>query len=257
LKEIHPKITPLQEYDRSQIHIKHKCLECDNEWKVQPNALLQQKYGCPVCAAKIRGLTARRTHEEYVKLLAEANPNVIALEEYQRADVHIMHKCLTCNNEWKTIPNCLIGLKSGCPKCNRVGFREQWAREVLEEVFDLPFPTCKPKWLKYKGQMEIDCYNEDLRLAVEYQGEQHYEPLRYFGGEEKFLIRLQRDRTKYNLINEKKIIFWRFDNRKYKKLLEKEFKLAIKEEIRKNALSEHQTPDWKPSSKKIREFFEN
>ena len=255
LKETHPKIIPLQEYDRSQVHIKHKCLECDHEWKVQPTPLLQQKYGCPVCATKIRGLAARRTHEEYVKLLAEANPNVIALEEYQRADVHIMHKCLTCNNEWKTIPNCLIGLGTGCPKCNRVGFREQWAREALEEVFGLPFPTCKPKWLKYKSQMEIDCYNEDLRLAIEYQGAQHYEPIRYFGGEENLLIRLQRDRVKCNLINEKKIVFWRFDNRKYRKLSEKEFKLAIKEEIRKNSLSKHHTPVWKPTSKKIRNFF--
>ena len=41
----------------------------------------------------------------------------------------------------------------------------------------------RPKWLE--GQ-EFDIYIPELKLAIEYMGEQHYKPVDYFGGEEAF-----------------------------------------------------------------------
>jgi hypothetical protein len=45
--------------------------------------------------------------------------------------------------------------------------------------------------------LELDCYNESLRLAVEYQGEQHYKFIPYFHkNREAFLNQKYRDELK-------------------------------------------------------------
>lgn len=39
-------------------------------------------------------------------------------------------------------------------------------------------------------------YLTDYNLAIEYQGEQHYRPIDYFGGKEKFEVQQKRDNIK-------------------------------------------------------------
>lgn len=54
---------------------------------------------------------------------------------------------------------------------------EAECRRVLESIFSKPFPNTRPKWLvnpQTGHRLELDCYNKTLKLAVEYNGEQHY-----------------------------------------------------------------------------------
>lgn len=46
------------------------------------------------------------------------------------------------------------------------------------------------------GQLSYDFYLPNYNLLIEYQGEQHYEPVKYFGGEEGLKIRQEHDRRK-------------------------------------------------------------
>ena len=59
----------------------------------------------------------------------------------------------------------------------------------------------------------IDVYVPDLRLAIEYQGQQHFEPVDLFGGEEGFRATLARDARKRALLtaNGVRLIEWRYD----------------------------------------------
>lgn len=50
-----------------------------------------------------------------------------------------------------------------------------------------------PDWL---GRQRIDIYIEDVRLAIEYNGKQHYEPIVFFGGEKGLEINQKRDKIK-------------------------------------------------------------
>ena len=54
--------------------------------------------------------------------------------------------------------------------------------------------------------MELDCYDENLRLAVEYNGAQHYKYIPYFHkNKEAFLNQKYRDELKRHLCKENKI----------------------------------------------------
>jgi hypothetical protein len=47
--------------------------------------------------------------------------------------------------------------------------------------------------------LEYDGYNEELRLAFEYQGEQHYNSINYWGGEKHLMYVKFRDEIKRQL----------------------------------------------------------
>ena len=66
---------------------------------------------------------------------------------------------------------------SWCPRCRTIGRREEFCRQVLEHLVGKPFERVRPTWLRSpKGNcLELDGYNEELQLAFEHQGIQHYE----------------------------------------------------------------------------------
>ena len=56
-----------------------------------------------------------------------------------------------------------------------------------------------------KGNMSYDIYICGLKIAIEYQGKQHFEPIDYFGGKENFEKQKARDLLKERLSREKGI----------------------------------------------------
>lgn len=88
----------------------------------------------------------------------------------------------------------------------KYGQMESKCRAILEEIFSdidgerYKFPSCRPKWLMNpltKTPMELDCYNEKLQIAAEYQGYQHYEyPNIFHKTMHEFEKQLRRDQLK-------------------------------------------------------------
>jgi hypothetical protein len=80
---------------------------------------------------------------------------------------------------------------------------EDRCREVLEEIFGKRFPTVRPSFLKnpHTGKnLELDCYNDELKLAVEYNGEQHYKyTSKFHRSTEDFKYQLWKDELKAKL----------------------------------------------------------
>ncbi len=65
---------------------------------------------------------------------------------------------------------------SGCPKC--LNFKnENECIAIIEEITGNKFIKCRPKFLK---GLELDGYNEELKVAIEYNGEQHYKIVDHF-----------------------------------------------------------------------------
>jgi hypothetical protein len=93
----------------------------------------------------------------------------------------------------------------------------RWVNEaLLYSIIRKLFPDYRvdreasPAWL---GRMRLDIYLPELKLAIEYQGEQHYRPLKMFGGEGGFERVVARDAAKRRLCdaNGVTVIDVRFD----------------------------------------------
>lgn len=56
-------------------------------------------------------------------------------------------------------------------------------RRFLETIFQVPFSKARPDFLKNPvtgNNLELDCFNQTLKLAVEYNGQQHYSFTSFF-----------------------------------------------------------------------------
>jgi hypothetical protein len=88
---------------------------------------------------------------------------------------------------------------------------EKECRRVLEKIFNKPFLSVRPDFLKNpvtgnEHNLEIDCYNEDLKLGVEYNGVQHYKYVSFFHkNKEHFLNQKYRDEMKKNMCKDNDI----------------------------------------------------
>jgi len=102
--------------------------------------------------------------------------------------------------------------KLGIP---RIG--EGWINETqLYKTICYLFPSlnvireARPEWL---GNQRIDIFIPDLKIAIEYQGQQHYKPVEMFGGKEALEMTKEMDERKRSLCkkNGVNIIYFRYD----------------------------------------------
>lgn len=90
-----------------------------------------------------------------------------------------------------------------------------WTSELaLLDLFREIWPNAKHQWRPwFLGRQSIDIYIPEINLAVEYQGQQHYEPVALFGGEEGFQNVQLRDERKRLLLDAHsvRLLEWRYD----------------------------------------------
>jgi hypothetical protein len=48
-------------------------------------------------------------------------------------------------------------------------------RKIFEDLTGKKFVKIRPEWLRYKNPLELDGYCDELKLAFEYNGKQHYQ----------------------------------------------------------------------------------
>ena len=82
---------------------------------------------------------------------------------------------------------------------------EQWLNETLMfHIVQSLFPQCnvfqhyRPKWLQ---GLELDVFVDTMNIGFEYQGIQHFKPIKHWGGPEKLAIQQEHDKRKRELCN--------------------------------------------------------
>ena len=185
---LNTNIEVVGEYINCNDKVLHKCKIDGYEWMATPNNILKGK-GCPKCSGN-----AKKTHKEYISDVDVINPNIEVLGNYTNAHASILHRCKVCGCKWFAIPNAILSGIS-CPKC-----KESKGEKTISLWLDkmnilyerqMVFEDCKNINL-----LPFDFYLPECNIAIEYQGIQHYEPVDYFGGQEKFDNQVLRDNIK-------------------------------------------------------------
>lgn len=174
LYRINPNIEILGTYINSKTKIKCRCKIDGHEWEAMPKDLLH-RHGCPKCKMI--------THEEFIERLQQINPDIEILETYINARTKIKCRCAICGHEWKTKP-CILLSGHGCPKC-KISKGEKRIAQYLDNIgiyyiYDNPYFNDLVG--KGGGLMRPDFIIPSLKIWIEYDGIQHYEPKDFRGG---------------------------------------------------------------------------
>ena len=84
---------------------------------------------------------------------------------------------------------------SGCPSCNESkGEREikiLLEKNKINYIKEHSFPECK-----LINKLRFDFYLPNINTCIEFDGEQHFKPIEYYGGKKEFEIIIKRDKIK-------------------------------------------------------------
>lgn len=117
--DVNSNYTVLSEFKGWREDIVRKCNICGDIRTVKARSLVEKnKKGeirkCPVCAARERGKSLRKTHKQFIKELSSINNNIEILSKYITNSDKVKCKCLIDNFEWEATPHTLLD-GHGCP----------------------------------------------------------------------------------------------------------------------------------------------
>lgn len=187
------KYSMLGEYKNSYTKTLFRHSACDHEWKTTPSHF-QQGHRCPRCTYQKMGSLKRLTKEEFINREPDLlNGRYSMLGEYITTDTKTLFRHNKCGYEWEIKPS---AFHSGnrCPRCNQPK-GERVISKLLEDL-DVVFKSQKIfNTCRHKRPLPFDFYVNNSFL-IEYDGEQHFESIDHFGGDEGFEIRQLRDNIK-------------------------------------------------------------
>jgi len=169
-------------------------------WWSSSGSVRDQRSWCPHCAG-CAPLDEVELHGR-ISTLAEQKGGILVnlyklIRGAAKSEWRAVLRC-AADHEWEArVSHLLNGV--WCPTCNMPGTREKVCRQILEHLLGATFPKRRPDWLRTsKGRKaELDGYNEELRLAFEYHGQQHYTYVPFFhSGDKSLEQRVEDDRLK-------------------------------------------------------------
>lgn len=154
-----------------------------------PNSHLRG-HGCPIC----KGINIRRKSLDVIAKCQVVHNNLYDYSEltYVNDRTKVTIICPDHGPFTQKIASHILG--QGCPKC------KYWKKETkLFNLLVLEFPDinisrqASPEWLE---KQRFDFYFSDYNIAIEYNGMQHYEPVKIFGGLERYKKQIEYDLLK-------------------------------------------------------------
>ena len=207
----------LEDYKNNSTKTKCKCLKHDYIWYPKINSIFSSNCGCPKCGIEKIVKNKTFTTEKYRKLLKEVNPMLDIVSEYTKNYNDINFKCLKCGEVFTRKANYIYGSCS-CPNCDHIyskGENEVEKYLIKNNIFfekQKTYDDCI-----FIEKLRFDFYLSDKNTVIEYDGQQHFKPVEYFGGEIEFKKTKNRDKTKNeyckkNKIKILRIPYWEFNN---------------------------------------------
>lgn len=125
-----------------------------------------------------------------------------ALVKYNGANVKTEIICSVHGSFFQTPSGHSRG--KGCPYCKEskgeIKIKNFLQENSLVFMREHRFPDCK-----YKNTLPFDFYIPKLNLCIEFNGKQHYKPIKHFGGQNYLELTQKRDKIKFEYCKKNKI----------------------------------------------------
>lgn len=198
------------------------------EFKTTPKFLLNNNaYGCKKCAQEAVTRKQMLPPDEVVRRVTMTNPNLIVVDpnSYINYNAPLELKCKECDHIWSSPLASILANQITCPNCHpKLSQGEFMVSKLLNKMnvnyqTQYTFSSCK-----YKRELPFDfaVFNESGKLCglIEYQGEQHFKPIPFFGGEVRFHEQELRDEIKKDFCQKNNIPLLTISFEQYDNLLD-------------------------------------
>lgn len=205
------------EYKNQHTLVNCKCNICNREWQTEFQHL-KNGTSCFICSSKKRN-SKYKLSENYVKQkcieISEKNNYLVGSFNYEaNYKPNIPCKCCICGHHWKqSFANIMKG--NSCPICANRNLK-QFNKLYNELIKYFPNQIKREYNLKIKldkRALRLDIYIPSKKIGIEYQGRQHFKPIKWFGGEKSFLKQRENDIMKrdYCKKNNIKLLYFTYN----------------------------------------------
>lgn len=177
-------ITPWNVTKNASIKINWKCSKCGRKWKVRSH----KKANCKKCANIIIGSRKFKNNEYFLMRARDVHGDTYEYPNPYTGRKNIMS--IICKNHGlfeQVVCTHLRG--AGCPKCSFdciISKGAKYIQSILDDAHVHYVQEKKFENLKVKQHLRFDFYIPSINLIIEYDGLQHFKPVKIWGGEEYF-----------------------------------------------------------------------
>lgn len=172
----------------------------------------------------LSGYECRKCKNKHIPTTEEwvTHANIVHEGKYNYSKVNYVNAttkvCIICSIHgefWQTPSNHMNG--ANCPHCNSDNKSKMEENiHILLEQHNIKHERQKTfQWLKHKRNLFLDFYIPYKKIGIEVQGEQHFVPVRRFGGEEFFKQQQERDKIKKKLCKQHNVKLFYITKRNY------------------------------------------
>lgn len=173
------------------------------EFTVTAKRLLQG-FGCAKCAKEVVQMESLEDFKRCTMEIHGDKYDYDGIKGYKDNKTKMPIRCKEHNFVFKMDAIHHVIRKQGCPKC-RQSHMERETEAILRRMGVRYEYEKKFEWL---GGLSLDFYLPECNVAIECQGEQHYRPIKHFGGEQKFRKQVRNDNLKKRLCTENKVCLY-------------------------------------------------
>jgi hypothetical protein len=193
-----------------------------HEWKAKPNLRTSNDAGCPYCSGRYVSIeTCLATVNPYIakQWNHTKNSSLTPFDIMPKSGKKVWWIC-EHGHEWKTTP-AKRSIGRGCPECSSKSNGEKRIREFLIKYNIKFIPEYTNNLCRHIHPLSFDFAilddSDNLLLLIEYDGIQHFESVKHFGGEKALKQNKIRDEIKNtyckdNNIHLVRIPYWDFNN---------------------------------------------
>jgi len=170
----------LVKYKNNKTKVKIICPE-HGIFEQMPVFHIHKKYGCPIC-----NLKNKKSLDDFIKesKIIHGDKYDYSLVKYKNNKTKVKIICSE-HGIFKQEPKLHIHRKYGCPKC----YKSKGELEISKylESLEIKYEEQKIfKDCKNISSLKFDFYLPKHNICIEYDGIQHFKPLKYFGGEKAY-----------------------------------------------------------------------